>query len=277
MLHTDAGPWGRRYLHDCADLAGSIPVLPLRAGPVRTEAPILLADRSLVDQLAPDAASWPGLPDQPSVGASLIDLALRLGGASELICAGLDLCSYDLIQHGRPHRNDRYIAARASRLVSDTTQRYVRILPEDRSVRWDDGTLGYVSDALEAFATPIRSLLEAGGDQVIRPLVASPVWRGFSMPAGRDPTSYGTGVAPRLDRREIERPPLHARRRHVEATVSAWRDRIDSGDHADRDRRDLLLYLAPVEYLADQRDGSNTSVVAARDALRRIAAKALPV
>lgn len=274
VLHTDAGAWGRRYLQDCDESADTVPALPLRAGRAPGEAPLLLADGSLVDQLAPDATTWLRLPDQPSVGASLIDLARRLGPVSDIRCAGLDLCSYDLVLHGRPHRNDLFMTARAHRVSSDTTQRFMRVLPNTPSMRWDDGARAYLSDALEAFTAPIGSLLEAERDRPVRPLRASPVWESLGQPGYRDRPSFRPGPPARLERHTITRPGREVRLRHLVTTIADWHDRIASGDIDGRSRRDLLLYLAPVEYLADRRDGSDRAAAAAGDTLRRIARKA---
>jgi len=275
VLHTDAGAWGRRYLIDVYSFSDALPVLPLRAGEAPAEAPLLISDGSLVDQLAPDAESWLRMPDQPSVGAQLVDLATRLGNASAICCAGFDLCSYDLLLHGRPHRNDRYITARSHRLFGDTTQRFARVLPGDRTVLfWDDGAPAYVSDALEAFIAPIRQILERETAPSIQPVSASPAWTEYALRRGLSVTPRCGGTTPRLIRRSVKRPNRDSRRRQAITTISRWRDLIQTGPDQNRERRDLLLYLAPVEYLTDLREASYTAAAVAQNALDRIVIKA---
>lgn len=273
VLHTDGGMWARRYLHDLDGRTETVLALPLRAGRPPVAAPLLLADGSIVDRLAPDALEWTKLPDHPSVGVSLLDLVRRIGGSSQIVIAGLDMCTRDLLLHARPHQNDRYIVQRARRVASEHSQRYARLAPDATTHRWEDGSRAFYGEALEALTGPLSSLLTGDERCTATPLVPSPVWSEYLADCiSKPPTTAGTVT---LDRRRLRRPDYAMRRGHAVATIARWREEIRSA-HArpNQEIRDLLLYLAPVEYLTDLRNGGEEAGERATERLDRIAAKA---
>ncbi len=268
-LHTDAGIWARRYLADVAPDHATIVAMPLRAGNARIETPLLLADRSITDELAPDVATFPHLPDQPSVALSLLDLARRIG-ATDACVAGVDLCSYDLFAHARPHPNDRYIAARSTRLTSEHAQRFARLRPEPTERRWSDGARAYHGSPLASLVAPI---VERFMDQsfTIAPLQPSPVWRDISSV---EPISPNSVTPVELELSLLDRPPEVRRRQHAQAVLEHWSDLLLLAGTDDDRRNELLLYLAPAEHLADLREMTAEAPAIAQKRLRRIMCKA---
>lgn len=275
VLHTDGGTWARRYLSDLRKLADTVLGHPLRTGRAPVEAPLLLSDGSILDELAPDAPGWRTVPDQPSVGIGLIDLVRRMGDAEDIRLVGLDLCSRDLILHARPHHNDRFVASASMRVSSEHNQRYARLSPQATGLHWHDGARAYHSDSLEAFVGPLRHLLDEEQDRSIAPITPSPVWEQILQGHSRRSNGPRTTTGARLVQRIVDRPERAARQRHASGTLARWRDVIRSSETGYTDgRRDLLLYLAPVEFLADQRNGGASAIDIAMERLDRITGKA---
>lgn len=254
-VHTDGGMWARRYTID-AVRPDTIIALPLRASSVRTVSVLPVSTGWIGEHLAPDSNRWMRLPEAPTVGATLLDLAHVLAPEVPVVVSGLDLCSRDLLSHARPHRNDRFIAAQTSRLRPEETIRATRAglrepAPDTRSLRWHDGTNAWQTATLRLY----RDCVSAAIDRHRRnaPVVfhtPSPVWEDERNRAGQQPWPTGSF---KVD--TVIRPPRRERIDHANRCMKRWREEIAAfGGGASRaplsrELLDLVLHLAPVEAL----------------------------
>ena len=248
--HTDGGVWARRYIHDMRS-AGTIPALSLRASPGPVREPMLFRTGWVGERLAPDQNQWPRLTEQPTVAASLVELANAVAPGKHLILAGVDLCTRDLLSHARPHRNDQFIQSRVCRLLPEPAIRWERIDPDGKAgrVTWADGTGGWQTPALAAYRAPLATALETyrlkGGVSFVDP---SPVWR--DEPTLPPSATFAPGNFRRVT---VTRPSLRDRRSHAAKTITRWRDELTTppakGRNPAQDHLDLLLHLAPIPAL----------------------------
>ncbi|POR01807.1 hypothetical protein AU468_07580 [Alkalispirochaeta sphaeroplastigenens] len=286
-LHTDGGFWASRYTRSCRPAAEGRPepvlALPLRASPCQSvrhspaNAPGSFLYRTgwVGEELAPDAASWPFLQDQPTVGASLLALAHHLAPRAHLVVAGLDLCSRDLQNHARPHWNDRYLALATGRLSPGETLRFQRLGPPGQisPLFWQDGTRGWQNETLALYREPVETVLgQHRRSGTVSFLSPSPVWSGEpALPPG---TPLPRGV---ITTRDEPRPSPHRLREGARHCLLRWQEELrdpprqspgqqgpaKEQDRAARERLlSLLLHLAPVEAIHWYRGTSSWESVA---------------
>lgn len=249
-LHLDGGRWAQRYLHTIARVVPQVTVvLGLKAsrGPVRE--PVLIRSGWFGEAVAPDAAEWPYVPEQPSVGLTLLDLRTRLGCDQPARTAGLDFCSYDLRSHAGNHHNEQLAASSASRLAPRYHQLFERAAGAAQRLptQWPDGTPAYTTAALDLFrAAFVRSAAAA------QPITAVP-----ELPRTSGSSGQAAPQAVQLERRVVQRPAPRHRSDHAARQLSRWRELLQQRENnpiAD----ELTLHLAPVEFVRGD-------VAAARD------------
>ncbi|SIQ78350.1 hypothetical protein SAMN05920897_1154 [Alkalispirochaeta americana] len=290
-LHSDGGFWASRYTRTGSDLSGgaSIPVLalPLRASPCASSrrsssdshGPFLYRTGWVGEELASDSFRWPFLQDQPTVGASLLALANLLAPQAHLILAGLDLCSRDLLNHARPHWNDRYLALTSDRLAPQETLRFQRLGPPDqiRPLQWQDGVRGWQNRTLALYREPVLEMInthrKTGSVSFLSP---SPAWADERpLPSGTTPPRGSFSL------RSEERHPFHQRVQEAQQRIMMWHDELrepppespGSHDRSSRERLlSLLLHLAPIETIQWYRGSSSweTSAASTREALEKL-------
>ncbi len=257
LVHLDAGFWAKRYRR-------RIPtVVSLRSSGGTGRGPfpeICVRSGWIGDILAIDGSEWPHIGEAPTVTGSTLaysDSLLPEGSALYLI--GIDLCTYDLIIHGRPHPNDRFIDARTNRLRPDTTLRAERsgMVGDIPPLSWPDGTRAFRTPSLAAFLQPVATRIESiRRRRSVYNLSSAPTWRESGVPRY---DAAGTTPRPAALKRgsvtftPIERPSLSERRRHTMSVLNDWHDMLETGTPTDS-VTSLLLHLAPVETIAASRD-----------------------
>jgi hypothetical protein len=161
----------------------------------------------------------------------------------------------------------------ASRLGGETPIRYRRLASSRRhTLTWEDGTPAYVDDALEAFLEPLAALLARARPRSVVAIHPSPVWRSLEIATYRPRRSAHRDAAD-WSIRIVDRPSRAERVRHARATLARWRDLVatrDAGRYDREETRELLLRFAPVEFLADEKEGTHRAADVARDAIERL-------
>jgi hypothetical protein len=247
----------------------SIPDVVARAGesyPIK-----MLSTGWIGERLHADAADWMSVAEGPTVTATALHLLHGLAPEGRICLVGMDLTSRGLLNHARPHPNDRLIATWAHRLRPESSIRAERILgPSVTTELWQDGVLGYRSPALQAFRPEIDrilalhrttgSVISLGGDMGDPESVNSRDTTPSENPdSGRPAESALQSVAP--VRRAHPRPPRTDRIDHVRRTLRTWRSAAVGGDW-DVDQREILFHLAPVAVLRALRGDVDSDAVA---------------
>ncbi|TVR69407.1 MAG: hypothetical protein EA427_08320 [Spirochaetaceae bacterium] len=272
-VHTDGGFWARRYMGDTGACTTGI-ALPLRAATGRLSRANLFRTGWFGEELAPDRDEWIPQEDQPTVGASLVQIAHHLRPDGHLLLCGLDLCTLGLAGHASPHRNDRYIRNGTSRLETEETIRSRRAghLTGARILR-DGGEIpAWQTPSLESYREPLATLIEqhtrTGTLSFLEP---SPVWADMTCPTGPVPTGH-------FSRAVLQRPGRSTRREHARRVLKRWREQIEETPEPPAltvAGMDLLLHLAPVEAVQWLRSGDSKDAL--RGELRRATARLLRI
>jgi hypothetical protein len=254
-VHTDGGVWARRYAFD-AERNNTVVALPLRASTTRSGPVLPVRIGWIGELLAPDSDRWIHLPEEPTVGATLLDLAHELAPTVPLVAIGLDLCSRDLLGHARPHRNDQFIAAQSDRLHPEETIRAWRTGLAEASLtmhpcRWHDGATAWQSPTLQMYRHSVAAAIERHRRNApVSFQSPSPVWAEECPQAGETPRPAGS-----FKITSVKRPSRGERFDHANRRILSWREEV-SGFPGKTPRRpvsrtflDLILHLAPVEAL----------------------------
>lgn len=279
VVHTDGGFWAAQYLRHRAVQNGLVVATLPRAG-----VPLAILARDpgrlmflrtgwIGDALAVDSDAWPALPEQPTVAATLVGLADHLLPNATLTTVGFDLASRDLLDHSRPHPHDGPVFQAVGRLDPLETVRARRCrLGDARRGEWSDGLPAYQSPALAAFRSAFSTMMrrEAAATVSVPGIPRSPFCP--FPPATVQPTRGPAHRSPAaLHGRSVRRPPPPDRLAHLRRTLEQWWDRSsaagDAAATADPIDRELILHLAPVEYLRARRGAADPESVVA--ALRR--------
>lgn len=247
VVHTDGGVWASRYLVDAPNDA--IISLPIRSARLGVSHPMPMRTGWIGEELAIDAQSWPLLPEQPTVGASVLALAARVT-TGDLYVAGLDLCSRDLLGHAAPHRNDQFFRTRCNRLYPEVHQRAERLWHrgERMEQRWDTGEIGWQDPAMTTYQPVLEDMLQQLRPRQLHRLSgASPVLKHLG-------TLHRKGPLPQREELSFvrhERPSRSERVRRATLTLRQWEETLrsapePSGLH-DPVFGELALHLAPAE------------------------------
>jgi hypothetical protein len=268
VVHTDGGFWAARYLQNRVHRGnGSQPVVAISA---QAAIPDVIARSSdslpfsmlatgwIGEQIHADFEDWLPVAEGPTVTATALHLLHGLAPQGRFCLAGLDLMSKGVLNHARPHPNDRLIATWANRLRPECSIRAQRILgPNVTSETWTDGVIGYRSPALRAFIPEIDRIValhRATGSVVSLGERAS---NGEEADWGASVQEARTGMyeqaTPALQPRssvsnQQQRPPRPERIAHARRMLNTWRDAAVGGSW-DTDQREILFHLAPVEVL----------------------------
>ncbi len=246
-VHTDGGVWASRYLADSTK--GMIVSLPIRSARVGVSHPMPMRTGWIGEDVASDAPSWPELPEQPTVGASVLTLAAGIS-SDDLFLTGLDLCSRDLTGHAAPHRNDLFFRARCQRLYPEIHQRVERLWyrGERLEQRWVTGEPGWQDPAMATYQPVLEDIIQQLSPRKIYGLTGiSPVLATICHP-------YTGAPLPR--RQELafirhERPRQNERQRHASLTLRRWEDVLRSAPEpqglADPVCGELAMHIAPGE------------------------------
>jgi hypothetical protein len=119
VVATDGGYWSRLHLYSLVSrpLPLAAPLTALPSSSILRRAGLLLVDQGsfaetdLLPHLGPSLA----IPPHGTVSGSALHLAARIT-RGPIIAAGLDLASFDGLDHARPHGFDAYIASTPTRL-----------------------------------------------------------------------------------------------------------------------------------------------------------------
>lgn len=270
VVHSDSGFWASRYLTDynaaTMTLAAPVRAAPRpahRSGRVRW---IPLSTAWIGEELAPDRLEWLAVGEQPSVGVTLLTLAATLAPRAPLTLAGFDLCSYGFREHAAPHLNEAYILRQTSRIAPLPAHLVTRVAAVSASrgaavpPAWPDGTIAWQNRALDAFAEPVRHVIDAlrAQGRHVHHLAPSPAWPD-EIPESTAP-SERADVSVQTHRR----PHTTERIRHARETLIGWREAISRGTGslacAPRFELDLLLHLAPVATVGAVAGRSETAI-----------------
>lgn len=252
-LHLDGGRWAQRYLHTIARVAPqALVVLGLKAsrGPVRE--PVLIRSDWFGEAVAPDAADWPYVPEQPSVGLTLLDLRTRLGCTQPARTAGLDFCSYDLRSHAANHHNEQLVASSASRLAPGYHQLFERAAAGAKRLptRWPDGTPAYTTAALDVFRAAFTHTAASA-----QPIAAVP-----ELLRATEALEYVPSQPLQLERRVVQRPAARHRSEHARRQLAQWCDMLRQGEHSPL-TDEITLHLAPVEFVRGNAEAARATAV----------------
>lgn len=281
VVHTDGGYWATRYLRPFSSYGGTRrPVVAMPAHAAVPDALVrspdiqpfsFLSTGWLGEQLHTDVDEWYPVPEAPTVTATALHVLHHLLPHGKIYLAGLDLMSRGLLDHARPHPNDRLIATGAHRLRPELAIRAERILRSPVTLHaWTDSVVGYQSPAMEAFLPEIDRIVALhrtsgsvawlGADDVTPTAHSRPQsvqdeerWYGRPSPSVAPPSN------PAL--REHSRPPRTQRIAHARRVLRLWRTAAVDGTW-DTEQREILFHLAPVEVLKALRGELDTRAVA---------------
>lgn len=263
LVHTDAGFWAQRYR---SHIDYKIPTaISLRASlkpgsPVADDNDILLRHGWFGEELAPDAETWQPVPESPTVSGTMLALISSIAPERTILeLHGFDLCSYDLLTHGRPHSNDRFIERSSSRLSPSLTIQAARsgaLLSSGTLLHWRDGTPAYQSASLQAYQEPLQhQVRRIGRTRKIEIPFPSPVWNNAGIGSSDSGIHSGTGS---ITLKTIRRPPKKDRIDHAMGVLTRWRRLLHSSESDTRE--DVLLHIAPVESLQAIRSDGTWSI-----------------
>lgn len=287
VIHTDGGFWATRFLQDLD--AETVVILPLRAGHRMVAHPLPFRTRWVGEQLAPDAPQWPSVGEQPTVGTTLLAVALGLSRMAAMTVYGLDLCTRDLQTHASPHRNDAFLERTINRLVSRETVAARGVWPRGVRLarRWVSGEAAWQPREMEQYTRTVEELLSRSGvSHCIAAPGAGPAMHHVFIPESASPpgdlTVSRKNTPPFAE--AVRRPDGATRIRHARNCLEKWSEMVMEAaavhtvHHLPRDTADLLLHLAPVELLkwvSGATDGGHAAA-GARDALRTLAQRRIP-